>query len=261
MKYLKSEIHISDRKNTIKIAMATFAMSVAAIFGSVDNASAKQTARTTAASISTDINYLLYTPEYYEMSEDNFPLVVWLHGGDQGGSDVSKVRESGLPSMIEQGKQFPFLIFSPQNPSDELLYPIERIKSALDEIVSSEKVDPSRIYLMGYSRGGFGAWAMAEQFPETFAAVVPIAGGGTRHYLNRTNENAAFWAFHGTNDEVIPLSDTVIMVQRLQQLNRNVHLSVLEGVNHEGVEAAALGNSELWEWLAKQQLRPVEVEK
>ncbi|MGI2036218.1 prolyl oligopeptidase family serine peptidase [Rhizobium panacihumi] len=208
---------------------------------------AEQVAMTSTATVKADIRYLMHTPAGYETSSDTYPLIVWLHGGDQGGSDIEKVKSSGIPKLIEDGKQLPFLVFSPQNPSEELLYPIEAVKAALEDVLSAYRVDRSRIYVVGYSRGGFGAWAMAEQFPNTFAAVVPIAGGGNRHYLSRTNEKAAFWVFHGTEDDVIPLSDSVIMYERLKTLKRNARLSVLEGVNHSDVEGAALGNPELWD--------------
>jgi predicted peptidase len=95
---------------------------------------------------------------------------------------------------------------------------------------------------------------MAEQFPETFAAVVPIAGGGIRHYLNRTNEDAAFWVFHGEEDETIPLSDSVVMFQRLKELGRSARLTVFEGMDHAEVETAVLGDPQLFEWLLEQRL-------
>ncbi len=217
-------------------------------------AHAEQVAARSSTSIKSDLNYLLYTPDDYASSNGKYPLVVWLHGGDQGGADIEKVRSSGIPKLIAEGRKFPFLVFSPQNPSDELLYPIEKVKAALDEVMAKYRVDRTRVYVVGFSRGGFGTWAMAEQFPETFAAVVPIAGGGNRHYLNRTNEKAAFWVFHGTNDGVIPLSDSVVLYERLVALKRNARLSVLEGVDHSGVERAALNDPELWDWLLKKRL-------
>ncbi|KAB0265083.1 phospholipase, partial [Microvirga brassicacearum] len=60
-------------------------------------ATAGQTALTSNASIKNDLNYLLYKPADYDISGTTYPLVVWLHGGDQGGRDVEKVRTSGLP--------------------------------------------------------------------------------------------------------------------------------------------------------------------
>ncbi|MDW9446221.1 prolyl oligopeptidase family serine peptidase [Sinorhizobium meliloti] len=215
---------------------------------------AEQVALTSTVSVKNELKYLLYTPDGYATSTETYPLVIWLHGGDQGGSDIDKVKSSGIPKLIEDGKKFPFLVFSPQNPSEELLYPIEKVDAALEEVASTYRVDRSRIYVIGFSRGGFGAWALAEQFPDKFAAIVPIAGGGNRHYLNRTNEKAAFWVFHGSDDGVIPLSDSVVLYERLKALDRNARLTVLEGVDHSGVEWATLNDAELWDWLLKQRL-------
>jgi len=232
------------------------ALAFAAISGMCSAAvtHAEQLAVRSTTSIKSDLNYLMYTPDDYGASDKAYPLVVWLHGGDQGGTDIEKVRSSGIPKLIEDGKTFPFLVFSPQNPSEELLYPIEKVDAALDEVLSKYRIDRTRVYVVGFSRGGFGTWAMAEQFPKKFAAVVPIAGGGNRHYLSRTNEKAAFWVFHGTKDDVIPLSDSVVLYERLVGLKRNARLSVLEGVDHSGVEGAALNNPELWNWLLNQRL-------
>ncbi len=222
--------------------------------GSAAPTHGEQIAARSGATIANDLNYLMYTPDDYASSNKAYPLVVWLHGGDQGGTDIEKVRSSGIPKLIEEGKTFPFLVFSPQNPSEELLYPIEKVEAALDEVISKYRVDRTRVYVVGFSRGGFGTWAMAEQFPEKFAAFVPIAGGGNRHYLSRTNEKAAFWVFHGTSDDVIPLSDSVVLYERLLGLKRNARLSVLEDVDHSSVEWAALNDAELWDWLLKQHL-------
>lgn len=243
----------------MRTILVSLALSAALGLGTA-SAQAEQTAAMSTATIPTNLNYLLSTPAGYETSSEAYPLIVWLHGGDQGGSDVEKVRSSGLPALIEGGKDLPYLLFSPQNPSEELLYPIEKVKAALDEVVASHRVDRSRIIVMGYSRGAFAAWAMAEQYPETFAAVVPIAGGGNRHYLNRTGEKVAFWVFHGTDDEVIPLSDSVVLYERLKALKRDARLTVFENTSHEAVEAAALNDEGLWNWLAEQRLEALPTE-
>jgi predicted peptidase len=250
---LDTEHHPGVDRMTRNIMALVFTVVIGMCSAGVTHAD--QMAAKSSASTASNLNYLIYTPEDYASSSNTYPLVVWLHGGDQGGTDIEKVKSSGIPKLINEGKTFPFLVFSPQNPSDELLFPIEKVEAALEEVMSKYRVDRTRVYVVGYSRGGFGAWAMAEQFPGIFAAVVPIAGGGNRHYLSRTNENAAFWVFHGTSDEVIPLSDSVVLYERLVGLKRNARLTVLEGVDHSGVEGAALNNPELWDWLLKQNLQ------
>lgn len=111
--------------------------------------SAEQAAHTSTASIETDINYLMYTPDGYEESSETYPLVVWLHGGDQGGSDIEKLKTSGIPKLIEDGKSFPFLVFSPQNPSVELLYPIEKV----DAHVRGSSIEIPCRYITGLCHG------------------------------------------------------------------------------------------------------------
>lgn len=201
-----------------------------------------------------ELDYLLYSPDDHGDPKARFPLVVWLHGGNEGGDDIDRVRASGLPKMIEAGREFPFFVFSPQNPSEELLYPIERLESVLRQVLANPRIDRNRVYVIGYSRGGFGAWAMAEQFPGTFAAVVSIAGGANLQYLNRTGEGTAYRLFHGTDDDVIPLSVSALVHERLRSLKRNTRLTVYEGVNHAAVESIALNDEALWSWLLEQRL-------
>lgn len=77
-------------------------------------ANAEQVALTSTVSVKNELKYLLYTPDGYATSTESYPLVIWLHGGDQGGSDIDKVKSSGIPKLIEDGKKFPFLVFSPK---------------------------------------------------------------------------------------------------------------------------------------------------
>ncbi len=89
------------RSLLLAVALASAALSIP------ETALAGQIAQTSKAAIQADLGYLLYTPSDYDTSGRTYPLVVWLHGGDQGGSDIEKVRRSGLPKLIEGGKEFP----------------------------------------------------------------------------------------------------------------------------------------------------------
>ncbi|WP_413615601.1 dienelactone hydrolase family protein [Halomonas cupida] len=210
---------------------------------------AEQTAEVMEKDVETRMQYLVYLPDDYASTEGDYPLVLYLHGGDESGDDIDKLRTGGLPLLVEQGHEFPFIILSPQNPYTELFFPIERVKTLLDDVVERYRVDESRISVVGYSRGAYGAWMMSEQYPETFAGVVPIAGGGIARYLGRTGEDVAFWVFHGAGDDVISLSESVDMVEGLKALGRDVTLTVYSDADHSDVWQRALAEPELTDWL------------
>ena len=78
---------------------------------------------------------------------------------------------------MEQGKDFPFILVSPQCKRDRWWEPIS-LSALIDEIEEKYNVDRKRIYLTGLSMGGFGTWDLASYSPERFAAIAPICGGG-----------------------------------------------------------------------------------
>jgi Predicted peptidase len=75
----------------------------------------------------------------------------------------------------------------------------------LDEIESSYRVDPDRVYLTGISMGGFGTWRLAAVQPHRFAAIAPICGGGDATEACNLKD-LPVWAFHGARDCIVPLS-------------------------------------------------------
>ena len=125
------------------------------------------------------IDYLLYLPKDYGKTQDKWPLMIFLHGAGERGSDLNKVKVHGPPKLVERGKGLPFIIVSPQCPSGHW-WPtkVETVMALIDDIVEKYNVDESRIYLTGLSMGGYGTWAIACAHPERFAAIVPICGGG-----------------------------------------------------------------------------------
>ena len=85
------------------------------------------------------LSYLLSLPEGYEEEKDKeWPLVVFLHGAGERGDDIKKVKIHGPPKKVESGKNFPFILVSPQCPS---ILPQFQTRVVL-EVVGSTSLPP-----------------------------------------------------------------------------------------------------------------------
>src|SRR5688572_5232122 len=59
--------------------------------------------------------YLLFLPANYGKEKDKkWPLMLFLHGGGERGTDINVVKKHGPPKIVEQKKDFPFIVVSPQ---------------------------------------------------------------------------------------------------------------------------------------------------
>ena len=195
-----------------------------------------------------ELDYLVYLPEEYGKEQKNWPLMVFLHGAGERGSDLEKVKFHGPPKLVEQGKNFPFIIVSPQCPADKW-WPnmTEHVMALINETVSNYPVDESRIYLTGLSMGGYGTWTIASTYPERFAAIAPVCGGG-QPYLAGKLKNLPIWAFHGAKDPVVPLQQSQQMVDAVKWVGGNAKLMVYPEADHDSW-TETYNNEELYEWL------------
>jgi predicted peptidase len=195
------------------------------------------------------LDYLLYFPPDYDQKE-KWPLVLFLHGAGERGSDLNLVKTHGPPMLIEQGKAFPFIIVSPQCPKDRSWQPIE-LTALLDDVVARYKVDQDRIYVTGLSMGGFGTWALAAYTPDRFAAIVPICGGGESFWAKRITQ-LPVWVFHGAKDPGVPLRRSQELVDALTKNGGNVRFTVYPEAGHDSW-TATYDNPKLYEWLLQQK--------
>ena len=91
------------------------------------------------------IHYLLYLPPGYSSSQEQWPLVLFLHGAGERGDDLKLVKKMGPPRMVEDGADFPFIMVSPQVATgqiwdrDILFHLLQKLKKQL-------RVDSERIY-------------------------------------------------------------------------------------------------------------------
>ncbi len=209
---------------------------------------------TQAANAKTSLRYWVYLPNTAtnrKTKSETYPLVLFLHGGGEGGDNPSKVKKHGLPKLIAQGKSFPFILVAPQNPSETQFWDDQALIRLLDEIESKHPVNRSRVYLTGMSRGGYGAWRLAIQNPTRFAALVPVCGGGPLPYVKRIS-HIPTWVFHGQQDTVIPISESQRLVDALKESGGNVKLTVYPEAGHDAW-TQAYDEPDLYRWMLEQK--------
>ncbi len=194
--------------------------------------------------------YLLFLPEGYDKSNKLWPLIVFLHGMGESGDDLEKVKLHGLPKIVEKKKDFPFVVLSPQCPTGKW-WDEELLINLIDEIVARYNVDDRRIYLTGLSMGGFGTWKLACKYPERFAAIAPICGGGEPFDAMRFLKDMPMWVFHGAKDTVVPLRRSEEMVAAVKKVGGKPRFTVYPDAKHDSW-TASYDNPELYEWFLKQ---------
>lgn len=202
------------------------------------------------------LQYLLYLPSDYKADAGpKWPLVLFLHGAGERGSNLQRVAVHGPPKLVSQGRQFPFILVSPQCPEGRV-WDEAALIGLLDSIQSHHRVDPTRVYVTGLSMGGYGTWLLAQKHPGRFAAVAPVCGGGDRIRALlpaqvESLKTLGVWAFHGAKDNVVPLSESERMVEAFKRIGvQDIQLTVYPEANHDSW-TASYENPALYEWLLK----------
>jgi predicted peptidase len=201
--------------------------------------------------------YLLFLPTGYDPeSGQRWPLMLFLHGAGERGDDLEQVKNWGVPSMVDQWPDFPFILVSPQCPAGEY-WDVDALNTLLDELEERFAVDPDRIYLTGLSMGGFGTFALGLKHPERFAALAPICGGGERLWVRPEHAGLPIWVFHGAKDTVVPISRSESMVDALRAVGADVRFTVYPEAEHNSW-SETYANRELYDWFLqhKRSARP-----
>jgi predicted peptidase len=229
-------------------ATALHAETTKPVPGTLESQSLKKVIRKTVT-----CDYLLYLPEDYgKEPRKRWPLVLFLHGAGERGSDVEKVKFHGPPKLIGQGKKFEAIVVSPQCPEDSWWSgETDTLFGLLDEIESKYKVDKKREYVTGLSMGGYGTWSLAIQQPRRFAAIAPICGGTDPKYAPIVKD-IPIWVFHGEKDSVVPFAQSKDMVDAIKAAGGNPKFTAYPGVDHDSW-TATYDNPDFWTWLFEQR--------
>lgn len=201
------------------------------------------------------LNYLLHVPPSVPAGGKH-PLIVFLHGRGESGDDLELVKIHGIPRVVKENPDFPFLVVAPQCPLPmSWVLMADALEALLDETLARPDVDTQRVYLTGLSMGGFGTWHLAVQRPEAFAAIAPVCGGGSMvnslpHRIHRL-KHMPVWAFHGADDDVVPLAEQLRLIEPLRELSdADVRFTVYPNTGHDSW-TRTYANPALYEWFLK----------
>lgn len=201
--------------------------------------------------------YLLFLPRGYNAAASaQWPVIVFLHGSGEAGTDLEKVKANGPPKIVEHDFGFPFIVISPQTTSEDA-FDTAMLEKTLDAALAGLRADPDRIYLTGLSMGGIGTWAWAEADPGRFAAIAPVAAEGDTARACAL-ARLPTWAFHGDKDDVVPVTGDFSMVAAIRACGGNPRLTIYPDTGHWSW-VAAYDDPQLYLWFLhhrRSQLEP-----
>ena len=207
-----------------------------------------------------EYQYLLHLPPGYTDFGNPRPLVVFLHGAGGTNKGLDRLKHHDLWHFARgyiEARDFPFIVASPVTPKHG--WEPQRVKNFVEQIIHDHsrryRIDPQRVYLTGFSMGGFGTFYTACAYPEMFAAIVPVAGGGEPEQASKLKD-VPTWAFHGDKDEVVPYESSANMIDAMKESGHNdVRLTNLHGTGH-GIADEVYRNPELYRWMLTHRKPP-----
>lgn len=196
-----------------------------------------------------EISYIL---DYPKEAKTAVPLMVFLHGAGERGTDLDKVKVNG-PFKYKNLMKEQVAILAPQCPANTW-WDTNAIYHLIKEIQSKYKIDASRIYLTGLSMGGWGSLILAMEHPEMFAAVASVCAPTDRVMQANIHQykDLNMKIFHGGMDDIVLPENAFNFYQKLHPVNPNAELIIFPKDNHNSWDST-YSDPKLYEWMFSQK--------
>ncbi|MCQ4035038.1 carboxylesterase family protein [Kaistella montana] len=193
-----------------------------------------------------------YVLDYPQDSKGKVPLIVFLHGSGERGTNLEMVKAHS-PFTYKNLIKEPIAILAPQCP-ENVWWDTETIYHLIKDIQQKYKIDESRIILTGLSMGGWGTLKLAMEHPEMFSAVVPVCPPVDRLMKVRAEnyKDLPMKIFHGGNDDIVSPMNSIEIYQEIKKYNKNVELTLFSDDNHNSWDST-YSNPKLYEWMLSQK--------
>ena len=197
-----------------------------------------------------------YLPVDYNKNTNKYPLIIFLHGSGEKGNGTTQlvnVLKHGVPREINRGRDFPFVVISPQS---EKWWNYAALNEFIEYLKVKYRVDASRIYMTGLSMGGASTYRFAAAFPDQLAAIVPVAGEAEG--LNSCKiSHIPTWAFHGDSDGTVSCNKDINTIKEynacLPTPSPLAKITVYPGVGHNSWTRTYDGSAghDIYSWFLK----------
>ena len=221
----------------------------------------------------TTYKYQVFIPANYNTTSASIPVIVFMHGSVEKGTDNQAQTNVGLGPVVKtNAANFPAIVVFPQGPQIEGSVGNEifdRITvAALDKtLLEYSKANPKRVYLTGLSYGGIRGYEVAYRNAAKFAAWVPISAsicapcisGSTSTTQTQGFQLAAqglktvpIWEFHGQLDSQVSVNDSRAIETAFKGNGDPYTLTVYPTGGH-GIWDQVYARADMWAWLYQQK--------
>ncbi|QLE02251.1 dienelactone hydrolase family protein [Galbibacter sp. BG1] len=221
------------------------------------------------------LRYRIMLPKNF--SEDKkYPLVLFLHGaGERGNDNESQLTHgSSLFASEENREKYPAVVIFPQCPKNdywsnadvdrsddgvklvfhddkEATKPMALTMQLLQQFLDKSFIKKDQVYAIGLSMGGMGTFEILSRKPETFAAAIPICGGGSEEAVTKYVDTP-LWIFHGAQDNVVNPMYSIKMVSALLKAGGHPKFTLFDDANHNSWDPA-FSQPDFLSWLFSHQ--------
>lgn len=196
-----------------------------------------------------EMEYALFVPGAYDKTK-KWPLMVALHG--LGGSPQNIMRYGGFTDLAEKHGYVlaapmgynsrgwygarALVRGSPDDPKNLAELSEKDVMNVLALVKKDYAIDPDRIYLMGHSMGGGGAWHLGIKYPEVWAGLAPIAPATARPAADvEKMKHVPVILVQGDQDNLVPVAGARRWADQMKKLAMTYEYVEVAGGDHVAI--------------------------
>jgi predicted peptidase len=213
--------------------------------------------------------YQLLKPDKNDLKK-KYPLVIFMHAAMEKGTDNKKQLKKGVGVFAtnDNRAKYPAFVIAPQCPKDpqwvavpwntdshkmpaEPTWSERLVLELIPALLEEFNINERRIYLTGWSMGGFATWDMAMREPQRFAALAPVCGGADESKASLIAK-LPVWVFHGGADTTVKTIRSRNIVEALRKAGGDPKYTEYPDMAHDSWKLA-YAEPELLSWLFAQK--------